>query len=166
MILHLENPSIRSETAVYILNSAVPKITFWRSSFSKVHDISTLQKLHTILLVSTCSIYCGTRSSRLRFVPESSSFEKRSRHILRIGGHWQLANIKLCLQATAANVVTSRCLATHSTLQLYLSFLVVLLYTSVSLLTSTLRSSYKSMPSYTKHSVTAEPRLSRSSGPH
>ena len=41
----------------------------------------------------------------------------------------------------------------HCTVQLYLSFLVDLLSTSVFLLASTLRFSYKSLPSYTQHSV-------------
>ena len=44
-----------------------------------------------------------------------------------------------CLRATTANLVTSRCLTTHSTLvQLCLSFQVVLLSASLSLLASTL----------------------------
>ena len=64
--------------------------------------------------------------------------QKRSCHVLCTCGHKQLANIKLCLRATIANLDTSRCLATHGTpLQLYLSFL-VLLSTSKSLLASTL----------------------------
>ena len=65
----------------------------------------------------------------------SSKTTKQSRHILCTGGHQQLANIILCLQATAENLFTSRCLATRNTqLQLYLSFLVALLSTCVSLL--------------------------------
>ena len=47
----------------------------------------------------------------------------------------QLANVTLCLQARAVNVLTGRCLATQNTLlQLLLSFLEVLLSTSVHLL--------------------------------
>ena len=39
MILHLEWPSLRRETVVYILNRAVPKITFWHSFFFLVSEV-------------------------------------------------------------------------------------------------------------------------------
>ena len=55
---------------------------------------------------------------------------KRSSHMLCTGSHQQLANIKLCLQATAANL------------------------------------SYKSLPSYTQHSITSVSKLSNSSALH
>ena len=141
MILHLESPSLRSETAVYILNLVVPKITFCHSSsfFSRVHDISIMQKLHTVLSVSTCSLTISrTTFRRPRFILDSRKTTKTKspftlyRRPLAAGWHHTVPrgnHDKLTYESLPSY--------THSTpLQLFLRFLVVLLCTSFCVSTS------------------------------
>ena len=52
------------------------------------------------------------------FYPNFTNFRAKQQKLCRrihcIGGYWQLVNITLCLQASAANLRTGRCLATQN----------------------------------------------------
>ena len=116
VILHLESPSLYSETAVFMPIEAVPQIRFCHSSISFRSRNSRLQKLHSIILVPTCSTYSISRPSDafvLSHIHRLSSKNEVAIYLVQaaISIAGQRHTVPL---ATTANIATGHCLATQT----------------------------------------------------
>ena len=105
-----ESPSLRVKTVVYILNQCrqLSFVLLLSPSITRYsRNLISLFWYQPVPL--TMAHPCDPIFTDFRV-----KLQKLRRHILCTGGHQQLANVTLCVQATAANIATGHCLVTQT----------------------------------------------------